>query len=79
MKDQCKDLAEICFAYIDGGLSEEDFRKVTERMDKYEYCRHCIETLGLTRDSIGKLKKDDMPESMKDKLKACLREKREGG
>jgi anti-sigma factor RsiW len=75
MEEECRELAEKCFAYIDGELSGAELEAVLARMEEYECCRRCIDTLRETRDSLGHLKKDDIPKNMKERLKARLREK----
>ena len=73
MSEHCRQLADKLSAYLDGELQEKDAKEVMKHLEECECCRHCVETLKLTRDTVRKMSKPEMPKDMKDRLKSCLR------
>lgn len=73
MKEHCKELAEKFSEYLDGEACDEDCRLILEHIKECDHCRQCMESLSVTREMLQKLGGQEMPDDLKDRLKACLK------
>ena len=75
MDQHCKDLMERFSEYLDGEMCDEECQDIIKHIEECGCCKHCMDTLKITKDMLNKMPKPDMPQDLKSKLKACLKEK----
>lgn len=74
----CDELVELVTAYLDGALSQEDERRVTEHLAGCEGCTTYVAQFRTTVDTLGHLPADqveELPEHARDSLLAAFRRK----
>jgi len=73
MKEDCRELTEKLSAFLDGEAEGKDLDRILAHLEECRCCRHCLDTLRVTREALKKIKPPEMPADMKKRLKACLK------
>jgi len=73
MNKTCHELADQLSACLDGELEGECLEEILTHLEECDCCKQCADEIKATRDLIGKLPPPQMPEDMKQRLKACLK------
>ncbi len=74
----CDELVELVTAYLDGALSPEDERRVTEHLAECDGCTTYVAQFRTTVDALGHLPEEqvaDLPEGARESLLAAFRRK----
>jgi len=73
MDEHCKELMEKLSGFLDGEVGGREVEEILEHLEECECCKHCYETLKATREMVRTMPAPEMPQDLKDRLKACLK------
>jgi len=74
MKEDCQQLIERVSAYLDGEVEGQDLAELLHHLEECRCCQHCLATLRATRELLRKMPAPQLPDDLKARLKACLKE-----
>lgn len=76
MEKECREITDRLSAYLDGEVEGQDLEELVRHLEECGCCRHCLAEIKAVRESLRKMPAPEIPRDLKDRLKACLREKK---
>ena len=70
----CRGLVEMVTDYLEGTLSPGDSKLIDGHLDTCEGCRRYLRQMRITIETVGRLREDDVPEEMRQRLMVAFRE-----
>ena len=70
----CRGIVEVVTDYLEGALTSADERVVDRHLDTCEGCRRYLAQMRATIGALGRLREDDVPDEMRERLLAAFRE-----
>jgi predicted anti-sigma-YlaC factor YlaD len=70
----CRGIVEVVTDYLEGALSRADTEIVERHLDSCEGCRRYLEQMRITIATLGRLRDDDVPLEMRERLLGAFRE-----
>jgi anti-sigma factor RsiW len=70
----CRGLVEVVTDYIEGALTPAQAAVVERHLETCEGCRRYLAQMRVTIATLGRLREDDVPDEMRQRLRAAFRE-----
>jgi predicted anti-sigma-YlaC factor YlaD len=71
---ECRGVVEVATDYLEGALSASDALLIDRHLASCEGCRRYLEQMRVTIDTLGRLREDDVPAEVRERLLAAFRE-----
>ena len=70
----CIEVVEVITAYLDGALSRRDRKAFERHLSKCDGCTNYVEQIRITRETVGRVRADDLPQELRENLLAAFRD-----
>jgi predicted anti-sigma-YlaC factor YlaD len=71
---ECRGVVEVATDYLEGALSASDALLIDRHLASCKGCRRYLEQMRVTIDTLGRLREDDVPAEVRERLLAAFRE-----
>jgi predicted anti-sigma-YlaC factor YlaD len=71
---ECRGVVEVITDYLEGALSPSDTMLIDQHLDSCDGCRRYLQQMRITIDTVGRLREDDVPAEMRQRLLTAFRE-----